>query len=336
MVRFSLDDQMTGFRDIQNTLDRVLGDGVPNHGPFWRSVTRDEFIEMSVYGLPIIVDGDPEASNLVRALRGLPPFGSDLVPPPPGAFIPRMPAGGLPPASEEDIARIEQWIRDGCPEMRPTGGGHREPMAAALVTDQTHVEYWRAVDDFFLPNLSTEETAIHVGRMHVAAFQTWAGFAIQGDPLSVWEGHLADTEVWESFEYVRHHQRRLIIEFYGGGGAPLFESLWRFGGDLLPLDPDSNALPKHTMNGVLDWFFWVPQLDATLRQAEIDDTDLDLARAWQMGIVADGLVRDRFEITEFSATDPDLPTTVKEAFWDGTPEELVAGMISRAQNHFGT
>src|SRR5919107_5989757 len=89
---------MTGFLDVQDALDRILGVGPPpNHGSFWRGVSRDEFVALRVFGLELVVVGDPEGSNLVRALRGLAPFGSDLPDPPPGSLIRRMPAGGPPP-----------------------------------------------------------------------------------------------------------------------------------------------------------------------------------------------------------------------------------------------
>lgn len=62
---------MTGFTQVQETLDRILGIGpLPNHGAFWRGKTRDEFVGASVFGLTLIVVGDPESSNLIKALRG--------------------------------------------------------------------------------------------------------------------------------------------------------------------------------------------------------------------------------------------------------------------------
>lgn len=94
----SLTTLVTGFwtgRNVQDAPDRILGAGPPpNHGSFWRGVSRDEFVALSVFGLELVVVGDPEVSNLVRSLLGLAPFGSDL----PDSFLCRMPAG-RPPAS---------------------------------------------------------------------------------------------------------------------------------------------------------------------------------------------------------------------------------------------
>jgi hypothetical protein len=335
---------MTGFRDVQDALDRILGAGPPPlHDSFWRGVSRDEFVTLSVFGLELVVLGDPEASNLVRSLRGLAPFGSDLPDPPPGSIMRRMPAG-RPPASEEDIVLIEDWIRAGCPD-EPTQAAERADFVARallLVDDDLHVRYWRAVDDFFLPGLSTEETRVHVGRMHAQAFLAWSAAALQGQPESVWTDYLARPENRESFAYVRHHQRRLLVEFYEGSQDALFDSIWKFGGNLLPEDPLSHARPQHTMNSVNDWFFWVAHLDATLRADDVSDLDLGLARGWQVGIVADGLLRTdadrppgrRMPIPDFDPADPDVKQTVSAAWSAADPAELRAKMLARARDFF--
>lgn len=338
---------MAGFRDIQDALDRILGEGPPpNHGSFWRGVSRDEFVAMSVFGLEIVTVGDPGASNLVRALRGQAPFGSDLDDPPPDAFLRRMPAG-RPPASEEDIALIEGWISSGCPEMAEELGRDGPEFAAAARgaaadDDDLHVRYWRAVDDFFLPGLSSEETAIHVGRMHAQAFLAWRPSELLGRPGPTWEDYLARPENRESFEYVRHHQRRLLAESYGGAQGPVLDSSWKFGGNLLPPDPLSRARPQHTMNGPVDWFLWLPHLDATLRAGDASDADLALARGWQVGIIADGLLRTdpdrppngRIPIPDFDPADPD-PKQTALADWSGADAaRLRAKMLARARDFF--
>lgn len=47
------------------------------HCTFWRTLTRDEFVVKKVFGKQLVVVGDPANSNLVKALRGQLPFGSD-------------------------------------------------------------------------------------------------------------------------------------------------------------------------------------------------------------------------------------------------------------------
>lgn len=60
--------------------------------------------------------GDGAGSILVKALKGESPFGADLPSPPTGARFSRMPAG-LPPIPDGEIAFIQKWIDDGCPEV---------------------------------------------------------------------------------------------------------------------------------------------------------------------------------------------------------------------------
>lgn len=105
------------FDDITAILDKAVGGpdaDVASHGPFWRGVTRDRFVEMKVGGRKLVTPGDGAHSNLVLSLKGEAPFGSDLDNPPAGAVTPAMPAY-LDPMPAEDISAIEQWIDDGCP-----------------------------------------------------------------------------------------------------------------------------------------------------------------------------------------------------------------------------
>lgn len=109
---------MTRYERVQQILDDSIGG--PNaqigiHGAFWREITRDAFVALFVRGRPLLIVTNGAGSNLVRALKGEVPFGADLVPPLPGATLSRMPAGFIP-VSAENIAFIEQWIDDGCPE----------------------------------------------------------------------------------------------------------------------------------------------------------------------------------------------------------------------------
>jgi hypothetical protein len=104
------------FRDVVEILDKAVGGpdaDVASHGPFWRGVTRDRFVEMKVGGRKLVILGDGANSNLVLSLRGEAPFGSDLDPPT-GAVTPQMPAY-LDPVSQDEISDIEQWIDKGCP-----------------------------------------------------------------------------------------------------------------------------------------------------------------------------------------------------------------------------
>src|SRR4051812_1608178 len=107
---------MNRYQRVQQILDEGIGGpaaSIGRHGPFWRNLTRDEFVAHSVFGKPLIAVGQGSTSNLVKALRGEAPFGEDIGTP--GATIRRMPAGRAPIADGQ-IAFIERWINDGCPE----------------------------------------------------------------------------------------------------------------------------------------------------------------------------------------------------------------------------
>jgi len=107
---------MNRYQRVQQILDEGIGGpaaSIGRHGPFWRNLTRDEFVAHSVFGKPLIAVGQGSASNLVKALFGEEPFGRDIGTA--GATIRRMPAGRAPIADGQ-IAFIERWINDGCPE----------------------------------------------------------------------------------------------------------------------------------------------------------------------------------------------------------------------------
>ena len=109
---------MTRYEKTLDILDTAVGG--PNaeigvHGTFWRGLSRDAFVTHPVRSLVIVTLYDGANSTLIKALKGESPFGADLDEPPPGALYSRMPAGRVP-VSDADIAFIEKWIDDGCPE----------------------------------------------------------------------------------------------------------------------------------------------------------------------------------------------------------------------------
>jgi tyrosinase len=136
----------TRYARVQEILRNAAGDAGPHHqghGAFWE-LPRQEFVALSIYGIELIpkelrggtaaaaggghcCDGgeeagagpavpadpcapsppSPKTAGLLKALRGEAPFD--------GTHFPRMPMG-RPPVADADIAYIEQWIADGCPE----------------------------------------------------------------------------------------------------------------------------------------------------------------------------------------------------------------------------
>jgi hypothetical protein len=117
VIRRPEEEGIMNFTDVIEILDKSVGGpdaDVASHGPFWRGVSRDTFVEMKVGGRKLVILGDGANSNLVLSLKGQAPFGSDLDDPPAGAVTPQMPAY-LDPISLDEISDIEQWINEGCP-----------------------------------------------------------------------------------------------------------------------------------------------------------------------------------------------------------------------------
>lgn len=110
----------TTYATVQGLLDKVIGGGgatIGAHGAFWRTLTRDKFIDHSEFGETMIkrnADGsfDPDESALIKALEARKPFGKDVGTP--GAIFRRMPAGRAP-MSPGDIKIIRDWIKAKCP-----------------------------------------------------------------------------------------------------------------------------------------------------------------------------------------------------------------------------
>jgi hypothetical protein len=315
---------MPSLQQVQDVLEKVLGTTPqPFHIPFWRGLTRDELVSKKLFGRSLIVVGQPEKSYLLLALRS-------------GASGPLRAYFGQASAEGDDLAVIEQWIRNGCPEVAPI----RSARIDSAGNDQ-HTKYWRAIDFFFHPKLASPVTKDHVLRLHGDALQEWIPTMLKATDPARWPNYLAQPKVAESFAYVRYHQRRLIVEYYNGSQGDILDSLWKFGGRLLPIDP-THPLPPiqyHTMNSVLDWFFWVPYLDASLRASDGEAIDLDLARGWQIGIVGDGLLRtdgerppgQRMPISDFAAGDPDLRAKVVAKYVAVDGPTMITEMVRRAR-----
>ncbi|MEK6233228.1 MAG: hypothetical protein N2C14_00800, partial [Planctomycetales bacterium] len=113
------------FAQVVAILDDAVGGpsasvGSP-HGPFWRGKTRDAFVDFDVpvasgQTIKLLTIGEPDNSNLLKALKGESPFDNSI--------FRRMPSQ-LSPVPAESIAVVEQWIVDGCPDdeaAAPTPG----------------------------------------------------------------------------------------------------------------------------------------------------------------------------------------------------------------------
>lgn len=110
---------MGRFEKVKEILEQAVGgQDIVAHSNFWRNCTRDKFVALKVFNRPLLArkpDGrfDEKESNLIKALEGTAPFGSDTGTR--NAYFRRMPAG-LPKLSSENVEFIRKWIKDGCPE----------------------------------------------------------------------------------------------------------------------------------------------------------------------------------------------------------------------------
>jgi tyrosinase len=124
---------------VKQILDKAAGDAHPSYqgyDRFW-NLPHAQFLQVTLYGIRMIAPpsglsllgaapakscchgpaepapaatpqpGRGAASGLIKGLKGQPPFD--------GSQFPKLPWGGSP-VSYDDIAFIEQWIDDGCPE----------------------------------------------------------------------------------------------------------------------------------------------------------------------------------------------------------------------------
>jgi photosystem II stability/assembly factor-like uncharacterized protein len=113
--------RQTRFDRVREILEAAAGNGHPSHsgaGRFWNQ-PRVTFVQTVVYGLKVVeTEGENRGvrSNLVKALKGEAPFD--------GSDFDRMPLG-RPPVAPADIAFIQKWIDDGCPEdpLAPASAG---------------------------------------------------------------------------------------------------------------------------------------------------------------------------------------------------------------------
>jgi hypothetical protein len=308
-----------GYARIKQILDdAVQGNQIGAHGPFWRTLTRDQFVAKSVFGKKLIAtkpDGsfDPDESNLVKALEGRPPFGADLTPPPPGAIYERMPLG-YPPVPPERIAEIRAWIGAGCPDAPPAAAAWVDDAAGGPADPTTHVAFWRDFDNRSMYQ-ATPQTQDAIGVFFPAA-ESWMAFAKDPAQQPGWVAQLADPAVRDAVLWLEALQRDTVTDHYGRPVPllTLLDALEKFGADQLPPDPQRPQDPQHRMNGRGMWFYWSAFCDACLRLAPTQavipaEFWIGLGRGILLGLLNDGLVRGRFAVTGFPAGPPGQPQT---------------------------
>jgi hypothetical protein len=289
---------MTRFDHVKEILDRSVNweaIGGP-HGAFWRNQTRNQFVQARIVGLPLIALGQPAQSNLIKAVRGIAPFGMDIGTA--GAFYPRMPAR-RPPLAEADIVFLETWIADRCPEdvwpPTPRGAAPQGP-----ITDQQINDYFRALDNWSLFQ-ATPEVQNAVGTFF-NTMGTWFGMARGQVNENEWASGLAAPEVKAALDLLGQGQEDIVQQFFGNPPriGDLIVAYERFGEASLPRDP-MRPDRDHRMDGEVMWFFWLGFADAA-RKLGRDGTFWEtFTRGVLLGMMHDGLFLQRFTVRGFSA-----------------------------------
>ena len=313
------------FDKVKEILEKaVAGEEIGGpHRNFWRNLDLAGFISANVVARKLLIPGNSKQSNLILALRGLAPFGRDMTPRPPGAIFPRMPAR-LDPVAEDDIAFIERWIDDGCPDDEIVAPASLVRMSAAdtqrlrtTASDiDTIIRFFRDFDNFFQFHASSQTNEAVGGFMSMSA-GVWPGWGAASSEAN-WLSAIAQPEIVKHIRYLSTHQLRIITGFFG---QPIAQDrfnrcCWLFGQGTLPDDPLRPRDKKHRMDGATQWLIWLGFADAAIRTGlEVASWETVL-RSVAMGLVADALFRtdrppsDRLVITRYQANQPNLEDTI--------------------------
>jgi hypothetical protein len=288
------------FKRVKQILDNAVNNqNFAAHGPFWRNLSRDQFVARRVFGQQLLIVGNGNDSNLVKALKGESPFGSDIGTS--GAIFRRMPAG-RPQVAQEDIEFIRQWIDDGCPDDQPeeavfdlTAGGPIDPTL--------HNSYWRDLDNWAMFQV-TQPVSEAINTFFAVA-PMWMAFAKDNSREVAWSNAITQAGVKGALTLLSGRQVKTVQDHYGKS-IPLLtvlDSYEQFGAGILPPDTLRPEDPNHNMNGPEMWFFWSSFADACLRSGVDKQFWKGLIRAILLGMMNDGVFRGRFHVTGFTPDD---------------------------------
>jgi hypothetical protein len=291
------------FGQVTGILDAAVGPGAFGaHGPFWRGQSRDHFVTHVVFGKQLLVIGNGSDSNLVKALRGQSPFGSDTGTT--GALFERMPARRAPVAPA-DIDTIERWIDDGCPDTAPVVTAPQVSLTTGAFRPDpsVHVAYFRDLDNWSMFH-ATPDVQAAIGTVFDTV-PAWMAFARDPANEQAWLDTIADDSTVQALTMLAARQKQTLEAHYGVP-VPLLtvlDGFERFGNDGLPDDPLRPEDPRHNMNGAIMWFVLGAFADACVRRGISTEFWTFLMRAILCGLLNDGLFRGRFTVVGFTATD---------------------------------
>jgi len=298
------------FARVKAILDTAVAgqNNIGPHGPFWRGLTRDQFVAKKVFQQQLVVPGNTADSKILNALRGQAPFGADIGTA--GATFRRMPAG-LPPVPAGDIAFIETWIADGCPDDPPPvlpPGAPAEMFSdctGSLATAEQHVAFWREFDDWAMFHITPDVEAAEGSVFGFAA----AWFALAKDQENqakrdAWTAAISTPQVQGAAAMLSQRQRQTTESHYG---APipllaLLDGFQNFGADTLPDDPQRPADTRHRMDGAQMWFVWSALAEACITLNVASEFWSFFTRGILCGLLNDGVFRGRYTVNGFAAT----------------------------------
>jgi len=315
------------------------------HRNFWRGQTLDQFVALKILGQQLVVSGDAAKSALVKALRGNAPFGSDVVPRPPGAIFRRMPAG-RPPVPEASIAFIEDWINTGCPDDEVT-----DPVTPALAfaaaapagNFDLYNRFFRQFDDFFMFQADPATTGQDIN-VYFGVFSSWPGFSQTPPNTADWVNQIRASDTTAAIKFLADNQLRIMKSHFGDPIAmdSLADAFWHFGSGDLPLDPLRPSDPHHRMDGASMWVTWLSFADACIRLG-LNTAELsNIIKIISLGLVGDALFRtdrndsEKLKITRYRADDPNVRAKVTSDFANLSNDALLAACIGLGQEaNFG-
>ena len=204
----------------------------------------------------------------------------------------------------EEVAFIEAWITDGCPEEKePSEAIAVDETAGAPAADEACNAYWRAFDEWSLVNCTPEVDAA-IGTFF-GIVRRWLDMATSQGSEADWDAAVQNIDLRAAIALLAARQAETVTSHFGNP-VPLLTLLDcydRFGGYRLPEDPLRPSEPRHNMNAATMWFFWSAFGDACLR-LEIERTFWrGHLRAILLGMLNDGVFRGRFTVTGFEATE---------------------------------
>ncbi|MEK6233227.1 MAG: hypothetical protein N2C14_00795, partial [Planctomycetales bacterium] len=313
---------MNRFSQVKVFLDESInGQAIGAHGAFWRGKTRNEFVAFKVFGvISVVTVGDGANSNLIKRLRG--------------DGVSRMPPSPFDAMPSSRIDFIEQWIEDGAPSELSDAVAV-DAAAGGSIDPRIHNTYWREFDNWALFHPSTAAQAATGQSFQHASH--WADFARGNITAAELTEEATNVDVAAAIQLLANRQMHTVESVYGNSVPllTLLEGYELFGrgvaNDGLPPDPLRPSDPNHQMNGPRMWFNWCAMADACLRQTTPIHPEFwrGHMRAILLGLLNDGVIRERFPVDGFSKADPQVAQKMKDHVIALNDNDLQAELASR-------